>query len=93
MAIVVLRRASDGFFGRLDADQPAADDDSDSDILPGVAREVIACAVVMIVLAAAIVGLRTYCRAYVLRKMGKDDWVIIVGLVSPTFPANCMDGH
>jgi hypothetical protein len=49
--------------------------------LPYAAKEMIACTVVMATLAAILVGLRIYCRAFIVRAMGKDDWAILVALV------------
>lgn len=78
----VLRRA-DRFFGSPDANQLPADGPS-AEGLPGPAKEVIACSVVMVALAAIVVGLRTYCRAFLVRRLGKDDWAIIIALVGST---------
>ncbi|RYP42804.1 hypothetical protein DL768_010218 [Monosporascus sp. mg162] len=49
--------------------------------LPQTAKEVIACAVVTVVLAAFIVSLRIYTRLILLRSFGKDDFCIIIALL------------
>jgi len=76
----VLPRDDGRFFTSPDGNQLPVDDNG-AERLPGPAKEVIACAVAMVVLAAIVVGLRTYCRGFLLRRLGKDDWGIIVALV------------
>ena len=73
----------DRFFTGPDGNQLPADDNG-AEGLPGPAKEVIASAVAIVALAAIVVGLRTYCRGFLLRRVGKDDWAIIVSLVGST---------
>jgi len=79
----VVSREEDRFFTGLDGNQLPADDNG-AEGLPGPAKEVIASAVAIVALAAIVVGLRTYCRGFLLRRVGKDDWAIIVSLVGST---------
>jgi len=70
----------EGFFGGPDSHPPVAEG-GPSKSLPDAAKEVIACSVAMATLTSLVVGLRIYCRSFLVRKVGKDDWAIIIGLV------------
>lgn len=47
-----------------------------------IGQSVVPCAVISTAVAAAFVGLRFYTRGIILRRLGLEDWFILVSLVS-----------